>query len=57
MLTGESSSLNIGLYHTSVEESKEIKRQVQELLETGVIVQSCSPCGSPVLLVPKKDGG
>ena len=57
MLTGESSLPNIGLHRTSVLESEEIKKQVQELLETGVIVPSCSPCGSPVLLVPKKDGG
>ncbi|XP_020262301.1 uncharacterized protein LOC109838255 [Asparagus officinalis] len=39
------------------QESEEIKRQVQELLETRVIVLSCSPCESLVLWVPKKDGG
>ncbi|XP_004305946.1 PREDICTED: uncharacterized protein LOC101303732 [Fragaria vesca subsp. vesca] len=57
MLTGESSLPNTGLYRTTVQESEEIKRQVQELLDKGVIVPSCSPCGSAVLLVPKKDGG
>ena len=57
MLTGESSLPNTGLYRTSVQESDEIKKQVQELLEQGVIVPSASPCGSAVLLVPKKDGG
>nr|ABD63133.1 hypothetical protein 19.t00005 [Asparagus officinalis] len=57
MLTDESSLPNIGLYRTSVQESEEIKKQVQELLEMGVIVPSCSPCGSSVLLVLKKDGG
>ena len=56
MLIGESSLPNTGLYRTTVQESEEIKRQVQELLDKGVIVPSCSPCGSAVLLVPKKDG-
>ena len=44
MLTGESSLPNVGLYRTSVQESDEIKKQVQELLEQGVIVPSASPC-------------
>ncbi|CAL2229057.1 unnamed protein product [Prunus armeniaca] len=48
---------NLGLYRTSVMESDEIKKQIQGLLEQSVIKPSCSPCGSPVLLVPKKDGG
>jgi hypothetical protein len=34
----------------------EIKKQIQELLDKGVIVPSSSPCGSPIVLVPKKDG-
>lgn len=38
-----------------MEESKKIKRQVNDLLEQGELKPSCSPCGSPVLLVPKKD--
>jgi len=57
MLTGESSLPNVGLYRTTVQESDEIKRQVQDLLEKGVIVPSCSPGGSKILVVPKKDGG
>lgn len=57
MLTGESSLPNVGLYRTTIEESNEIKKQVQELLELGMIVPSASPYGSAVLLVPKKDGG
>ncbi|XP_026442462.1 uncharacterized protein LOC113342009 [Papaver somniferum] len=56
-LVGDASLPNLGLYITSITESEEIKRQVQELLEQRMIVPSCSPCGSPVLLVPKKDGG
>ncbi|ONK58053.1 uncharacterized protein A4U43_C09F7620 [Asparagus officinalis] len=57
MLTGESSLPNIGIYRTSIQESEEIKKQVQELLETGVVIPSCSPYRLPVLLMPKKDGG
>ncbi|XP_062080908.1 uncharacterized protein LOC133785707 [Humulus lupulus] len=48
---------NLGLYRTSLKESEEIKKQVQGLLEQGVIKPSCSPCCSLVLLEPKKDGG
>ncbi|KAI5311989.1 hypothetical protein L3X38_041162 [Prunus dulcis] len=55
-LVGDSPLPNLSLYSTSVTESDEIKKQIQGLLEQGVIKPSCSPCGSPVLLVPKKDG-
>ena len=47
---------NIGMYRMSVMENPEIKKQIQELLDKGVIVPSSSPCGSPIVLVPKKDG-
>jgi hypothetical protein len=47
---------NIGMYRMSVMENTEIKKQIQELLDKGVIVPSSSPCGSPIVLVPKKDG-
>jgi hypothetical protein len=47
---------NIGMYRMLVMESAEIKKQIQELLDKGVIVPSTSPCGSPIVLVPKKDG-
>jgi len=47
---------NIGLYRHSFMENEEIKRQVKELLEQGVIRPSTSPCGSPIVIIPKKDG-
>jgi hypothetical protein len=47
---------NIGMYILSVIENEEIKKQVQELLENGFIRPSSFPCGSPIVLVPKKDG-
>ena len=37
-------------------ESAEIKKKIQELLDKGIIRPSSSPCGSPIVLVPKKDG-
>src|SRR3954466_10972100 len=43
-------------YRTNLEETKEIQRQVQELLDKGYIRESLSPCAIPVILVPKKDG-
>ncbi|KAM1519969.1 hypothetical protein ACFX14_022759 [Malus domestica] len=54
-LIGDSPLPNLVIYRDSVEERKEIKRQVNDLLDQGVLKPSCSPCGSPVLLVPKKD--
>jgi hypothetical protein len=37
-------------------ENEEIKRQIQELLHKGHIHPISSPCGSPIVLVQKKDG-
>ncbi|KAK1602548.1 hypothetical protein QYE76_037397 [Lolium multiflorum] len=43
-------------YRTNPEETKEIQKQVQALLDKGYIRISLSPCDVPVILVPKKDG-
>jgi hypothetical protein len=40
----------------SVEELKELKKQLTELQEAGYIRPSSSPCGASVLFVQKKDG-
>ena len=43
-------------YRTNPQETKEIQKQVQELLDKGYIRISLSPCAVPVILVPTKDG-
>jgi hypothetical protein len=40
----------------SVEELKELKKQLMELQEARYIRPNSSPCGAPVLFVQKKDG-
>jgi hypothetical protein len=43
-------------YRMSVEELKELKKQLTELQELGYIRPSSSPWGAPFLFVQKKDG-
>ncbi|XP_021887139.1 uncharacterized protein LOC110806550 [Carica papaya] len=47
---------NRSAYRANPEETKELQRQVDELLSKGQICESLSPCAVPVILVPKKDG-
>jgi hypothetical protein len=47
---------NHATYRANPEETKEIQRQVQDLLDHRYIRDSLSPCSVPVILVPKKDG-
>jgi hypothetical protein len=48
--------INTRPYHYSPHHKTEIERQVQDLLQSGLIAHSHSPFASPVLLVKKKDG-
>ena len=44
------------MYRMSIMENAEIKRQIKEMLDKGIIRPSTSPCVSPIALIPKKDG-
>src|SRR5262249_13955463 len=43
-------------YRSNPEETKELQRQVSELMEKGYVRESMSLCTVPVILVPKRDG-
>ncbi|XP_043807317.1 uncharacterized protein LOC110602059, partial [Manihot esculenta] len=51
-----SSIPNRPAYRSNPMETKEMQRQIDELMEKGLVRESLSPCADPVLLVPKKDG-
>ncbi|XP_043815352.1 uncharacterized protein LOC122724452 [Manihot esculenta] len=48
--------ISMALYRMAPAELKELKAQLQELLDKGFIRPSVSPWGAPVLFVKKKDG-
>ena len=43
-------------YRSNPEETKELQRQVEELMGKGYVRESMNPCAVPMLLVPKQDG-
>jgi hypothetical protein len=46
---------NRAAYRTNPEETKEIERQIHDLLQKGYVRESLSPCAVLVILVPKSD--
>jgi hypothetical protein len=50
-LTPDAPLPNGSIYHHSLLENEEIKRQIQELLHKGHIHPNSSPCESPIMLV------
>jgi hypothetical protein len=46
---------NKSTYRLMSQENEEVKRQVQELLDKGLVKESLSPCVVPTILSPKKD--
>ena len=54
--TGNEGPMNRNAYPLSVQHLREQTKQVDELLKRGLIRESISPWGAPVLFVPKKNG-
>jgi hypothetical protein len=48
---------NKAVYSLTPRENEEVRNQVQELLDKGLVRESLSPCTVPTMLSPKKDGG
>jgi hypothetical protein len=56
LIPGESLP-NKAAYRLTPQENEEVKRQVQDLQDKGLVRESLSPCVVPTILSPKKDGG
>jgi hypothetical protein len=56
LITGASLP-NKSMYRLAPHENEEVKRQVQDLMDKGLVRESLSPCVVPTMLSPKKDGG
>jgi hypothetical protein len=48
---------NKAAYRLTPQENEEVKRQVQNLQDKGLVRESLSPCAVPTVLSPKKGGG
>jgi hypothetical protein len=48
---------NKATYKLMPPENEEVKKQVQDLIDKGLVRESLSPCAVPTMLSTKKDGG
>eukprot|EP00253_Pinus_taeda_P008365 PITA_08365 len=48
---------NKATYRMTLTKNEEVRKQVQEFLDKGLIRESLSPCAVPIVLSPNKDGG
>jgi hypothetical protein len=55
-LTPDAPLPNGSVYRHSLMENDKIRHKIQDLLQKGHIRPNSSPCGSPIVLVQKKDG-
>ena len=55
-VVSDTAPISMPPYRMAPAELRELKEQLQELLDKGFIRPSTSPWGAPVLLVKKKDG-
>jgi len=53
----EASFPNKAKYQLTTQENEEVKNQVQELLDKGLVREILIPCAVLTMLSPKKDGG
>jgi hypothetical protein len=54
IIPGESLSNKVA-YRLTPQENEEVKKQVQDLMDKGLVRESLSPCTVPTVLSPKKD--
>ena len=55
-VVSDTAPISMPPYRMAPAELKELKEQLQELLDKDFIRPNISPCGAPVLFVKKKDG-
>jgi hypothetical protein len=48
---------NKAAYRLTSQDNEEVKRQVQDLMDKGLVRERLSPCDVPIMLSPNKDGG
>ena len=55
--TGDAQQISSAAYRLSFMKAKELKLEILKILDTGIVEECESAWASPVVMVPKKDGG